>query len=310
MSDTRELSDAKRALLAKYLRGELQEPLKTASATSLPGATAAVQKYEGVTALNTRGTKRPFFFFHGHWAGNAFFCFPLAQGLGDDQPFYALDPYPLDHLRVLPSLEEMAAGHIRVIRSIQPEGPYLLGGFCNGGLIAYEMARQLDAVGQKVDLLVLIDSIPTRLTTVCTFIHRAGQLLGLAPGKQLDWFLRLQHFYRHWRDGKSVFLKQFDQRIESPFPPLGILHKEYPAMFIWATAHYVPGFYPGKVTLLWDSAEPERSQWWQRMAEGKDQEVEVYLIPGSHSTCKTDHISGMAAQLRACLDKAQSSTTR
>src|SRR5437660_3850901 len=219
MSDTRELSDAKRALLAKYLRGELQEPLKTASATSLPGATAAVQKYEGVTALNTRGTKRPFFFFHGHWAGNAFFCFPLAQGLGDDQPFYALDPYPLDHLRVLPSLEEMAAGHIRVIRSIQPEGPYLLGGFCNGGLIAYEMARQLDAVGQKVDLLVLIDSIPTRLTTVCTFIHRAGQLLGLAPGKQLDWFLRLQHFYRHWRDGKadeSVFLKQFDQRIESP----------------------------------------------------------------------------------------------
>lgn len=307
MSDTRELSDTKRALLEKYLRGEIQEPLKAVSTVSSASSIGVAQKPEGMTAINQGGTKRPFFFLHGHWAGNAFFCFPLAQGLGNDQPFYALDPYPLDHLRILPSLEEMAAAHIKAIRNIQPDGPYLLGGFCNGGLVAYEMARQLHAVKQKVDLLVLIDSIPTRLTTLCTFIRNAGQLLGLTPDRQLDWFLRLQHFYRHWRDGhadEAVFLKQFDPRIASPFPPLGILHKEYPAMFIWATAHYVPGFYPGKVTLLWDSAEPERSQWWQRIAEGKDQEVEVYRIPGSHSSCKTDHISGMAAQLLACLDKA------
>lgn len=306
MSDTRELSDTKRALLEKYLRGEIQEPRKAASSVSPSSSIGVAQKHEGITAINPGGTKRPFFFLHGHWAGNAFFCFPLAQGLGKDQPFYALDPYPLDHLRVLPSLEEMAAEHIKAIRSIQPEGPYLLGGFCNGGLVAYEMARQLHAAKQKVDLLVLIDSIPTRLTTLCAFIRNTGQLLSLTPDKQLDWFLRLQHFYRHWRDGhadEAVFLKQFDPRIESPFPPLGILHKEYPAMFIWATAHYVPGFYPGKVTLLWDSAEPERSQWWQRIAEGKDQEVEVYRIPGSHSSCKTDHISGMAAQLLICLDK-------
>ncbi len=311
MSDIRELSDTKRVLLEKYLRGEIQEPLKTANSVSSSSPTEAKQRLEGVTALQTSGTKRPFFFLHGHWAGNGFFCFPLAQGLGEDQPFYALDPYPLDHLRVLPSLEEMAAEHIKTIRSIQPEGPYLLGGFCNGGLTAYEMARQLHAAGQKVDLLVLIDSIPTRLTTLCTFIRRTSQLLGLTPDRQLDWFLRLQHFYRHWRDGKadeSAFLKQFDPRIESPFPPLGILHKEYPAMFIWATAHYVPGFYPGKVTLFWDSEEPERSQWWQRMAEGKDQEVEVYRIPGSHKTCKTDHVSGMAAQLRTCLNEVQSSS--
>lgn len=306
MSDTKELSDAKRALLEKYLRSEIQEPLQPVSSVSPSSSTGVAQKLEGVTAINSGGTKRPFFFLHGHWAGNAFFCFPLAEGLGNDQPFYALDPYPLDHLRILPSLEAMAAEHIRVIRSIQPAGPYLLGGFCNGGLVAYEMARQLHTAGQKVDLLALIDSIPTRLTTLCTFIRHAGQLLGLTPDKQLDWFLRLQHFYRYWRDGnanEAVFLKQFDPKIESPFPPLGILHKVYPAMFIWATAHYVPGFYLGKVTLLWDSAEPERSQWWQRIAEGKDQEVEVYQIPGSHSTCKTEHISGMAAQLRACLDK-------
>ena len=305
MPDTKELSDAKRTLLEKYLRGEIQQAAKTTRPIR-----PAEQLDEGITAIKTGGTKSPFFFLHGDWTGNAFFCFSLAQGLGDDQPFYLLDPYRLDHLRVLPSLEEMADTHIQSIRKIQPEGPYLLGGFCNGGLTAYEMARQLHAVGQKVDLLVLMDSIPTRLTGVSTAIRHVGHLLHLSPDKQLDWFLRLQHLYRYLqnrRDEDFVFLEQFDPRVASLFPPLSILHKEYPAMFIWATAQYIPSFYPGKVTLFWESAEPERSEWWQGMAKGKDQEVEVYLIPGSHKTCKTDHISGMAAQLHACLSKVQSS---
>lgn len=310
MPDTRELSATKRALLEKYLRGEIQQPVRTATPPPSSNTFETAQRYEGVTAIQTRGTKRPFFFLHGDWTGNAFFCFSLAQGLGDDQPFYALDPYRLDHLHVLPSLEEMATEHLKVIRSIQPEGPYLLGGFCNGGLTAYEMARQLNAIGQKVDLLVLMDSIPTRLTSVCAFIQSTGRLLGLTADRQLDWFLRLQHLYRYWQNREAeefTFLRQFDPKIASFLPPLSILHKAYPAMFIWATAHYTPGFYPGKVTLFWDSAEPERSGWWQRMAQGKDQEVEIHLIPGSHKTCKTDHISGMATQLRTCLNKVQSS---
>jgi thioesterase domain-containing protein len=77
--------------------------------------------------------------------------------LGPDQTFYALEPYKFDALGIPPTLEAMAAVHLESVRSRQPKGPYLLGGFCNGALVAYEIARQLHAEGEKVDLLILID---------------------------------------------------------------------------------------------------------------------------------------------------------
>src|SRR5205823_10503335 len=100
------------------------------------------------------GFKRPFFFLHGDWYGGGFYCLTLARSLESDQPFYVLEPYDFDRNGNPPTFEEMAATHIAAMRAIQPEGPYLLGGFCNGGLMAYEMARQLQAQGQAIDLLV------------------------------------------------------------------------------------------------------------------------------------------------------------
>ncbi len=74
-------------------------------------------------------------------------------------------------------------------------------------------------------------------------------------------------------------------------------------MFTWATSDYRPAFYPGKVTLFWDQAEPERRAWWNKWARGKDQEVEVHIIAGTHTTCKTEQ--DMARQLYECLNKVQ-----
>jgi hypothetical protein len=56
-----------------------------------------------VVPLQTGGSRRPFFFLHGHYLGTAYYCFRLARDLGPDQPFYALDPYKLDDLSVPPS---------------------------------------------------------------------------------------------------------------------------------------------------------------------------------------------------------------
>ena len=80
----------------------------------------------------------------------------LRDYLKPDQPFYALPPCGLNGYPVLDSYQAMAAVHLRELRAHQPKGPYMLGGNCNGGLVAYEMARQLIADGQKVDLLILI----------------------------------------------------------------------------------------------------------------------------------------------------------
>ncbi|HEX5736738.1 MAG TPA: amino acid adenylation domain-containing protein [Blastocatellia bacterium] len=102
------------------------------------------------------GTKRPFYYLHGDFNGGGLYCSSLARHLGKDQPFYALQPHGLNDEAVPPTIEEMAAHHIKTLREFQPEGPYLLGGHCNGGLIAFEMARQLAERGERIDLLALI----------------------------------------------------------------------------------------------------------------------------------------------------------
>jgi thioesterase domain-containing protein len=308
MSDTPERSEARRALLEQYLADTFALAQADANVVTRPAKAKVDDSREHVVAVQPGGANRPFFFLHGDWTGNAFFCFRLARELGSDQPFYILTPYSFEGLPIIPTVEVMAAAHITSMRAIQPEGPYLVGGFCNGGLTAYEMARQLHAQGQKVDLLVLMDSIPARLRLICAIIRRIGGLLRLGEEKQLNWFLRLEHAYRYFLDRTSEdfeHISKTDPRIISFFPPPETLRYEYPAVFTWATAHYQPSFYHGKVTLFWDEAEPFRRMWWLKWAKDKDQAVEEHVIPGSHKTCKTEHLHGMAEHLRSCLSEVQ-----
>lgn len=314
MPSALELSEARRALIETCLQGNrLPITQQVPGSTTQPAITGTSGLEEGVVPIQTNGTALPFFFLHGDWTENAYFCFPLARDLGAEQPFYNLEPYNFNGLRTLPSLEEMAAAHIKAMRAIQPEGPYHLGGFCNGGLTAYEMARQLYAAGERVDLLVLMDVIPARLISICRIIRRIGALLHIGEDKQLDWFLRLEHAARYFLDRHSddfEHIKKTDPRISSFFPPIEALRREYPAMFTWATSNYQPGFYPGKVTLFWDAAEPERRGWWNKWAQGKDGEVEVHIIAGTHKTCKTKQLHSMAQHLRECLSKVQTAGSK
>ena len=102
------------------------------SKATLPGETKTDNRVP-LVVVQEGGSKRPFFFLHGQWAGDAFYSLELARTLGPDQPFYLLEPYKFEGLTVLPTFEEVAAAYIEVLRSVQPEGPYLLGGWCNGG---------------------------------------------------------------------------------------------------------------------------------------------------------------------------------
>ena len=197
MSDTTNLSEAKRALLEKYLQGKVLQSLTPALHTGKE----VVGERERVVPVQTKGTRLPFFFLHGQYEGNAFFCYPLARDLGADQPFYVLEPYNFDGLSSMLTFEEIAAAHLKSLRAAQPEGPYLLGGWCNGGLLAYEMAQQLLAEEQKVDLLVLMDCVPLTYQANLRLLHHMisglGMLIRLDEGKQLDWFLSLRHLYRY-----------------------------------------------------------------------------------------------------------------
>jgi amino acid adenylation domain-containing protein len=262
-----------------------------------------------VVAVQASGSKPPFFYLHGAWNSEAFYCFSLARCLGPDQPFYALEPYNFDGLQVAPTIETMAAAHIRSLRTVQPEGPYLLGGFCNGGLVAYEMARQLHAQGQRVDLLVLIEPAypPVLHKVVRGLISRVGNLLGLGQDKHLEWFLHLRHMYKYVRHQRRLEdLKEFraiDPSIETLIPTADALRQDNIAISNWIIAGYGYSPYPGKVTLFCAREEPFGGVWRRKAAKEKD--IEVHVIPGTHLGCLTDHVQALAEQLRMCLSKVQ-----
>ena len=234
----------------------------------------------------------------------SFHCYPLARALGSDQPFYALEPYPLDDRQGLPTLEDIAAAHIRSIRAIQPEGPYLLGGWCNGGLVAYEMARQLRTEGQAIDLLVLMDATflvyPVNYRVYRAAFDRLGKLLRVSQDKQLDWYLHLKHLSRSLR--YKLLRKEDPQHLT-----FRDLRQNYPRLFDWIASGYRPSnLYDGKITFFWAHAGSQakrfRKGWHKVEADG---EVEVHLLLGDHITCRTDYLHVLAEHLDSCIRQAQ-----
>lgn len=112
-----------------------------------------------VVALQPRGSRIPFFCVPGA-DENPYYFMDLAKELGQDQPFFVVrDPRPLED-RGIYTVEEHAAHFSAAIRALHPQGPYLLGGHCYGGIVAFETARQLVAAGQQVSLLALFE-VPT-----------------------------------------------------------------------------------------------------------------------------------------------------
>jgi thioesterase domain-containing protein/non-ribosomal peptide synthetase component F/acyl carrier protein len=107
--------------------------------------------YSSLVPVQTSGDKPPFFMIHSYL---------LYQGipavLGPNHPFYGLRELDTDAESM--TVEQRAAAYLDAIRSIQPTGPYYLGGWCAAGPLAVETARQITAVGEKVGFLVLFDS--------------------------------------------------------------------------------------------------------------------------------------------------------
>lgn len=99
---------------------------------------------------------RRLFFWHGDLNGGGAYCQPLARHLGTQVEFIAVHPHGLSVPQIPASIEEMAIDRLQALRGVQPKGPYLLAGYCNGGLMAFEMARQLCEAGERVDFLAVI----------------------------------------------------------------------------------------------------------------------------------------------------------
>jgi len=107
--------------------------------------------------LQTQGTKLPFFCVHPA-GGHVFYYRELSRDLGSEQPFYGLQAQGFNEgEQVFTKVEDMADFYIKTLQEFQPEGPYKIGGYSFGGVVAFEMAQQLVARGEEVSLLALLD---------------------------------------------------------------------------------------------------------------------------------------------------------
>jgi amino acid adenylation domain-containing protein len=118
------------------------------------------QHWSSLVPIQSSGVQPAFFCIHGV-GGNVVGFNRLGRHMAPDYPFYGLQSQGLDgESPCLTSIEAMAAHYISEMRSVQPHGPYFLGGFSFGGLVAYEIAQQLRAAGEETSLLVLFDTYP------------------------------------------------------------------------------------------------------------------------------------------------------
>jgi thioesterase domain-containing protein len=150
-----------------------------------------------LVALQAGTPGTPLAFVHGDGHGGGWYCRRLAPLVAPDAPFYVLPTLGSETEEQTWTIESMARRHVAELRKVQPAGPYRLAGFCVGGLVALEMALQLQAAGEVVERLIIIDSaaINARLRLV-------RPLLALVPGsarvrqqRQAALMKRLRRYY-------------------------------------------------------------------------------------------------------------------
>ena len=154
------------ALCAAMIRERIGDTSGAEAADGVaPVSTAPRRRFTHLVAMHDGegGALTPFFLVAGMF-GNVLNLRHLARLIGVDRPFYGLQARGLyGDQAPHATLVEAASDCIAELRQVQPHGPYLLGGFSGGGITAYEIARQLEAAGETVSLLVLLDTpIPVR----------------------------------------------------------------------------------------------------------------------------------------------------
>jgi len=288
--------------------------------------TEAGEVHAPVVSVEPRGTQPPFFFLHGDYLSGGFYCANLARHLGPDQPFHVLPPCGIDGQAVPSSYEAMARRHLEALRSVQPEGPYRLGGLCNGGLVAFELARLLAAQGQRVDVLVPVAASASNARPAWRWLRRLlrsiAALGGYGPDRQAYLLMQASTVLTQL-DGmtprqRTAFALTLPRKIRWLFgselaqapAPLGLerapdtpqaRRARLRNTYLRLDAEYVLRPYAGPVTLLWPAEDPvepdEAARWWRRVAP----RVDVRVVPGTHVTCLTEHVGAAAETLRHCL---------
>jgi aspartate racemase len=302
--------------------------------------------WDSLVQIKSGTAKQPLFLVHDA-DGETLLYLNLARYLDAERPVYGLRPhsqdgYPILHTRIA----EMVAHYIEKIRTIQPEGPYLLGGLCAGGVLAFEVARQLQAWGQRVALVALLDTADVeaprkigRIThqRLTRFSNALNHNQHLQPQEQLTYILQtvtrkvknlivyeLRTQVKHIQKKFKVMLYRY--YLDKGFPlPEFLRNIPVRTLYRFAVQEYIPQVFQGRVTLFRATEaiimdEPSIDDtpvinvtsdplfgWGKRATSG----VEVYDVPGGHSSSLQEpYVQVLAEKLQACINAALSDDSR
>lgn len=282
---------------------------------------SAQPKYRFLVDMGGRGEGTPFFMVAGMF-GNIMNLRQLAQRMGVDRRFWGIQARGLlGDDKPHESFTEAARDYIAELRQVQPEGPYLLGGFSGGGLTAYEMARQLRDAGEEVAMLVLLDTpLPLRepVSQKDRLMIRLGELREGGPGFAWKW-LRDRVAYEVFRRRKARAAEaEAGAEVSGAFHDLAI-----EAAFLAALPGLQLSVWEGPVAML----RPPLDRRWKAtggrwITSGRDYVVadngwtpwmpglRVIEVPGDHDSMVLEpNVRRMATVLREILQGADAGAT-
>jgi amino acid adenylation domain-containing protein len=245
-----------------------------------------------MVAIRAEGKTPPFFCIPGN-LGNVFNDLgALAKYLIPTHPFYGFQ----DGTHNPSKIEDVAALYLAEVKTIQPKGPYFLGGVCSGGTVAYEMAQQLKSQGEQVAVLALIEPAhpaDSQLQGHFQFVRIMSRNIRKTLRQQIKKLLQMEKNETRAFAGMKFKL----------------------AANIWAVRHYIPKPYPGTLHLFL-TGSTLKGPWrrrldWQNLATAGST---LHEIPGDHKTItgtgETEidetHMRDVARQLNICIRNALS----
>jgi len=265
-------------------------------------------RLRAIVPLRREGRRAALFLPHAH-EGSVFLYRRLAQRLGPDQPVYGLQAVTLEFgVETHPRLEDIAAEFVQEIRSVQPRGPYCLAGFCAGAYLAFEAACQLQAEGETVGLLGIINT-PGDWRRVRSFAdslrYHGGILRSLPPAGIPVYFLeRLRYrWFRIWDSSLRHALRL--GRVQDPGRlPVWVRTCLLRDAHVRAGRDYQPHRrFQGKLIYLQATGDSMRDPlpYWGRLVEG---EVVTLRVPGrGRGVLEEPHVAELAKALDGLLEE-------
>jgi|SRR5579863_7667032 len=297
-------------------RFELSRLFGHSTIAALAGELLAARQTSAVhiVPMHRGGTGTPLFCMHCA-TGHVLRYRALVSHLDSDVPVYGLRAPEIDELKGFPTVEELAELYAEDIRRIQPAGPYQVCGFSFGGLVAFEVARRLQILGETVSLLVLLDAINPahyqdlsflqalrmRSTYLRDRVSTYGRNVFFGKWKQL--YADVSEFV-WWRAKELAWmLRKNSSTLPQKMGANPV--QETVVMFATAGEAFKPKPYPGRIVLIRSEKRPrfsdETALGWDGVAEDG---IEVCTVPGDHfSVLEEPDVAGMANALNGLLKR-------